>query len=148
MMLVGAVPAHIPPLAASMREMDRIECEAMGHSPAEALSIGLSRSMWALTALVDDEPVAMLGVAPRSMIEGVGVPWMLGSDAIYDGARELVTYGPGVIREMESIFPRLVNMVAASNTRAISFLRHWGWRISSNRVPVGGVDFVEFSNRV
>lgn len=145
-MLVAAAPEHIPHLAATMREMDRIECAAMGHDPAEALSIGLSRSIWALTALIDDEPVAMMGIAPRSMIEGVGVPWMLGSDAIYDGARELVTYGPGIIREMESIFPRLTNFVAAANDRAIRFLRHWGWRISSERVAVGGVDFVEFFN--
>lgn len=145
-MLVGAVPAHIPHLAATMRDMDRLECEAMGHAPAEALALGLSRSMWAMTAMVDDEPVAMLGVAPRSMIEGVGIPWMLGSDVIYSGARELVAYGPSIIAEMERTFPKLVNMVAAANSRAISFLRHWGWRISSERVAVGGVDFVEFSN--
>lgn len=145
-MLVGAVPAHIPHLAATMRAVDRAECAAMGHEPADALAKGLSRSIWAMTALIDDEPVAMLGIAPRSMIEGVGVPWMLGSDAIYDGARELVTYGPGIIAEMEAIFPRLVNYVSAANDRAIAFLKHWGWRISSERVPVGGMDFVEFSN--
>lgn len=145
-MLVGATDAHIAPLAAAMRDMDRMECAALGHSPDEALRIGLSRSMWAMTALVDDKPVAMLGVAPRSMIEGVGVPWMLGSDAIYAGARELVRYGPAIIATMEGTFPRLVNMVAAQNERAIRFIRHWGWRISSQRVAVGGVDFVEFSN--
>lgn len=146
MNLVAAERSHIPHLAASMREWDRVECGAIGHSPEHALSEGLSRSLWALTALADGGPVAMLGVAPRSMIEGVGVPWMLGSDAIYDGARELVAYGPSIIAEMEATFPVLRNMVAADNGRAIRFLRHWGWQISSRRVPVGGIDFVEFSN--
>lgn len=145
-MLVAATASHIPALAASMREWDMIECAVCGHSPEAALADGLSRSLWALTALVDDEPVAMMGVCPRSMIEGTGVPWMLGTDAIYGGARELVRWGPGIIREMERTFPVLSNMVAAGNDRAMRFLRHWGWRISLERVAVGGIDFVEFSN--
>jgi hypothetical protein len=146
--LVPAEAAHIPDLAARMREWDVIECRAMGHVPAEALRDGLSRSLWALTAMVDGKPEAMLGVAPRSMIEGTGVPWMLGTEAVYGGAREFVRYGRGIISEMEWSFPVLSNFVAAGNARAIGFLRHWGWRISSKRVSVGGVDFVEFSNGV
>lgn len=118
----------------------------MGHAPADALRDGLARSLWVLTAMVDDRPEAMLGVAPRSMIEGTGVPWMLGTDAVYSGAREFVRYGRGIISEMEWSFPVLSNFVAAGNARAIGFLKHWGWRISSQRVSVGGVDFVEFSN--
>lgn len=146
MRLVAAEHDHIAALAASMRQWDVDECAAMGHSPTEALRDGLSRSLWALTALVDDEPVAMLGVCPLSMIEGTGVPWMLGTEAVYRGAREFVRYGPAIISEMEDTFPVLSNFVAADNDRAIRFLKHWGWRISSKRVAVGGIDFVEFSN--
>ena len=146
MRLVAAEPSHIPALAEAMRDWDVTECAAMGHSPAEALRDGLGRSLWALTALVDDEPVAMMGVCPLSMIEGTGVPWMLGTEAVYRGARELVRYGPAIISEMEETFPTLSNFVAADNDRAIRFLKHWGWRISSKRVAVGGIDFVEFSN--
>lgn len=146
MRLVPAEREHIPALASAMREWDVIECRAVGHSPAEALRDGLARSLWALTALVDGKPEAMLGVAPRSMIEGTGVPWMLGTERVYGGAREFVRYGRGIIAEMEATFPVLSNMVAADNGRAIAFLKHWGWRISSKRVAVGGVDFVEFSN--
>lgn len=145
-MLVPAERAHIPALAAAMREWDVTECAAMGHSPAEALRHGLGRSLWALTALVDDEPVAMLGVCPLSMIEGTGVPWMLGTDAVYRGARDFIRCGPAVISEMEATFATLSNFVAAENDRAIRLLKHWGWRISLRRVAVGEIDFVEFSN--
>jgi hypothetical protein len=144
--LVPAARAHIPVLAAAMREWDVMECKAVGHTPEAALRDGLSRSLWALTAIEDGEPVAMLGVSPRSMIEGTGTPWMLGTERIYSGARDLLRWGPGIISEMEWSFPVLSNMVAAGNDRAIRFLRHWGWRISSKRVCVGGIDFVEFSN--
>jgi hypothetical protein len=144
--LVAAEREHVADLAARMREWDVIECRAMGRSPADALQDGLSRSLWALTALVDGKPEAMLGVVPRVMIEGTGVPWMLGTEAVYGGAREFVRFGPAIISEMEWSFPVLSNMVAAGNERAIRFLKHWGWRISSKRVCVGGVDFVEFSN--
>lgn len=147
-MLVPAERAHIPDLAARMREWDVAECRALGREPADALADGVSRSLWALTALVDGKPEAMMGVVPLSVIEGTGVPWMLGTEAVYRHARDLARYGPGIIAEMEATFPTLANFVAAGNARAIAFLKHWGWRISSKRVAVGGVDFVEFSNRV
>ncbi len=148
MILVEADASHIPALAANMREADRIEIGAMGRTPQTALRNGLAASVWALTALVDDEPQAIMGVAPVSVMEGFGVPWMLGSERIYDHARDLVRYGPGIIAEMRQSFERLENMVHVDNTRALRFLRHFGFTISGERETIGGIDFVRFSNVV
>jgi hypothetical protein len=142
--LVAAEPAHIPVLAVSMREADRIECEALGYSSARALRNALNSSLWALTALVDETPEAMMGVSPLNMLEGVGVPWMLGSEKIYDHARDLARYGPRVIGEMKASFERLENVVHTRNDRAIRFLRHFGFSISDEPVTVGGIEFVRF----
>lgn len=144
MRLVPAEPDHIAPLAARMREMDRIEVAAFGKSPASALRHGLASSLWALTALVDDEPHAMLGVAPVSMIAGLGAPWMLGSERIYRHGRELVRYGPGIVAEMRRDFERLENVVHIGNARALRFLRRFGWEISEQQEVHGGVAFVRF----
>jgi GNAT superfamily N-acetyltransferase len=144
--LVEADASHIPALAANMREADRIEIGAFGRTPAKALGSGLSSSVWALTALVDDEPHAMMGVVPVNVLDGIGVPWMLGSERIYDHARDLVRYGPGIIAEMRRGFERLENMVHVDNHRAIRFLRHLGWTISDCRETYGGIEFVRFSN--
>jgi hypothetical protein len=127
-----------------MRDADRIEVGALGRSPEQALRAGLGASLWALTALVDEEPHAMIGVAPKNMMEGLGVPWMLGSESIYDHGRELVRYGPGIIAEMRRSFERLENIVHIENHRAIRFLRHFGWEISDEPVTIGGIDFVRF----
>lgn len=145
MRLVEAEASHIAPLAARMREMDRIEVGAFGRTPETALRLGLASSVWALTALVDEEPHAMMGVSPRNMIEGVGIPWMLGSERIYDHGRDLVRYGPSIIAEMRRSFERLENVVHTGNVRAIRFLRHFGWEISEQLETHGGVEFVRFS---
>lgn len=146
MRLVEADASHIPALAANMREADRIEIGAFGRTPTTALRSGLAASVWALTALVDDEPHAMMGVAPVNVMDGLGVPWMLGSERIYDHARDLVKYGPGILAEMRVGFERLENMVHCENVRAIRFLRHFGFKLSESRETHGGIEFVRFSS--
>lgn len=131
-----------------MRDADRIEIGAFGRTPWSALRSGLAASVWALTAMVEDEPHAMLGVAPINVMEGVGVPWMLGSERIYSHARDFIRYGPDIIAEMGRGFERLENMVHVDNGRAIRFLRHFGFSFSDSRETYGGIDFVRFSNRV
>ena len=90
----------------------------------------------------------MMGVAPVNMLEGVGVPWMLGSERIYDHARDLARYGPRIIAEMRASFERLENYVHTENDRAIRFLRHFGFEVSDEPVTVGGIEFVRFGNCV
>lgn len=144
MILVAAESAHIPALAARMRHADKLEVGAFGRTPETALRGGLRASLWALTALVDDEPHAMMGVSPVNMIEGVGCPWMLGSERVYSHARDLARYGPGIIAEMRSGFERLENVVHVGNVRALRFLRHFGFTISDERETHGGLEFVRF----
>ena len=147
MILVEALPEHIPHLAENMRLDDVAECAAFGSSPAEALTSGLRGSLWALTA-IEDEPVAMLGVSPKSMIEGIGVPWMLGTERVYDSGRALLSLAPPVIAEMAETFPTLENYVSATNEPALRFLRWAGFEIWPEPVQVGGVSFLRFARFV
>jgi hypothetical protein len=142
--LVEAAEAHIPFLAANMRSADVTECAALGRRPASALTNALKSSLWALTAIVDGEPHAMMGVTSRSMVEAVGVPWMLGTERVYDHARDLVRYAPVIIAEMHLTFDRLENLVSNDNHRALRFLRHVGFEICPDAINVGGTSFVHF----
>ena len=146
MRLVEATPDHIPHLAANMRDADVREVRALGRSPRDALEAGLRASLWALTA-IDDEPVAMLGVAPKSMLEGVGVPWMLGSERVYSSGRALLSFAPRVIAEMEATFARLENVVDANNVRALRFLRWSGFTVGDIPTECGGVKFLHFERQ-
>lgn len=131
-----------------MRDADRRECGAFGHSPTEALTGALRSSLWAVTAMFDGEPHAMLGVTPRNMMEGSGVPWMLGTERIYDSGREMVRYAPAILREMFDSFTVLENYVAADNARAVRFLRWLDFEIYEPVVNIGGVPFKRFSRCV
>lgn len=145
MRLVEADPSHIPFLAAHMRPADVDECRAFGRGAADALTHGLCSSLWALTAIVEGEPHAMMGVSPLNMIEGLGVPWMLGTERIYDHGRDLVRHTPAILGEMLATFPRLENFVSTGNVRAIRFIRFAGFEFRPEISNVGGVPFVRFA---
>ena len=104
--LVGASLVHVGPLALHMRAADRIECEALGRSPKQALRLSLRPSLHALTALDPDDgrPLAMFGVVPLDLVNGVGVPWFLGRDEVFDYGRDLMARGPQIIADWQATF--------------------------------------------
>jgi hypothetical protein len=141
--LVPASLVHVGPIASRMREWDKREAAAFGRSPKEALRIGLSASLWAYTALVDGRPEAMLGLTPVSLIEGRGVPWMLGTDAIYAHPREMLRGVGPMIAGMQADCRLLENWVATGNARAMRFLRGCGFSFYETR-DIGGLEMRRF----
>lgn len=135
---------HVGPIAVRMREADRRECVAMGRNPRQALREGLQSSTICFTALVDARPEAMFGLVVYSALGGAGIPWMLGTDAIYDHPRQMLATGPRLLSLMLDSTPSLENVVAVENERAIRMLRRWGFSIGENLQVFGGVDFVTF----
>lgn len=128
-----------------MRRADVVECVALGRTPKQALRGGLSSSIPCLTALVDGRPEAMLGLVVQSALGGEGIPWMLGSDAIYDHPREMIRTGSALVAAMLDSTPSLTNVVAGENIRAIRMLRRWGFSIGEDRQLFGGIEFLTFS---
>ena len=128
-----------------MRAVDQAECAAVGHAPKEALRAGLRVSTFALTVLCDDRPVAMLGVAPGHVMEGVGVPWLLATDEALKAGRQFATWGPKIVSAMLAEWPRLENYVGAENVRAIRVLRRLGFDLDRETVVIGGMEMRRFS---
>lgn len=128
-----------------MRPWDVKEAAAFGHSPKQALRLGLAASMWCLTAKIDGRPEAMLGLCPVSLIEGRGQPWLLGTDEVYRHPRGFARWRP-IIDRMRSDCPRLSNWVAAGNTRAITFLTHCGFEVGDEVLNVRGLDMRRFQS--
>lgn len=142
--LVPSLPRHIGRIARDMREIDRLECRAMGHDPKAALRLARRRSLWSLTAMADGQPIAMLGLSALNLVEGVGVPWFLGTDAVYKRGRSLLVKGSAVIAHMRQTTPTLVNLISADNHRGIRLLARWGFTVDDAREVHGGVDFLPF----
>lgn len=146
MELVPARLTHCGPLASQMRASDRIECEALGRTPKDALRNGLRCSLEAYTALVEGKPVAMLGVVPDSLLGGRATVWMLGTEEAYAQGRALVTYGPLMLDMWLGKFDELANIVSSGNERAIRLLRRWGFAFGGP-VTHRGVEFLPFALR-
>jgi hypothetical protein len=142
--LVPARLTHVGWLATNMREIDRIECEALGRSGKDALRSGLRCSLSAYTAMEGGRPLAMLGVVPVDLLSGRGVVWMLGTEDVYRHGRALLTLCPLVIGDWLETFRLLDNIISADNHRAIRLLKRLGFTVSDEAQAHGGVEFVSF----
>lgn len=146
--LVPGRAEHIVGLAQRLRTIDRIECEAMGHSAEQALERGLLTSARAWTALVDDQPHAMFGVVVESAVCGDGIPWFLGSNLVARHARTLVAKGPVIVTRMHRHGRRLCNFVSSDNRQAIRLLEHWGFTVEQEQVVMRQVAFRRFIREI
>lgn len=135
--LVEATPEHAAAIAADARPADTAELWAQARiTPEQAMRRGIETSVFAFTGMIDETPACMFGVAPASLLGGVGVPWMIAANSI---ERHQVTFLRAcrpVVAEMRRMFPVLVNAVDTRNALAIRWLRWLGFKMLPPR-PVG-----------
>lgn len=122
-----ACEADIAAILSDIREADVVEMAAIGATPEMALRDGLKRSDWALTGLVDDVPVCMLGVAPKSIILGEGIPWMLAANGLERAQVRFLKASRPAVKAMRASYPKLMNFVHADNHVTIKWLRWLGF---------------------
>lgn len=132
-------PGDAAELAANLRPSDLAECRAYGRGDIAAGVISsANRSMLCWTGLVDGELAAIIGVAPISVMSGIGSPWMLGTPVLDQHSRVLVRRTPEYIAKMLNAFPHLVNFVHAKNTTSVRWLRRLGFTLHAAQ-PYGAL---------
>jgi hypothetical protein len=141
----AARPGHVNRIANRLREIDRMECAAFGHTPKQGVRGAFNASSLSWTAMRHGQPQAMFGLVIVSVLAGVGRPWMLGTDALDEGMRELVTWSPRFVEAMERETPTLENHVAVENRRSIRYLRRLGFAFDPEPVTIGGIPMLRFS---
>jgi hypothetical protein len=101
------------------------------------------------SAFADGELACVLGVAPLSVVSGIGSPWMIGTPVLDRHQRVLVRQTPEYISKMLKAFPHLVNYVYAQNTTSVRWLRRLGFTLHDAE-PYGalGEPFHKFEMRV
>ena len=132
-----------------MRESDKAEVWAASHlSPEAALAQSVACSGEALTALVSGEPVCIFGVGIYSLACPVGVPWMLGTNALGCLQMRLARQSKRIIDAWLLRFESLENYVDARQVRSIKYLRWLGFEIEEPQ-PWGreGLPFHKFHKR-
>lgn len=119
-------------LAINLRAADAAEIRAYGiKEPHAALVRSTVNSVLCWTGEVDGRVAAILGVAPLSIMSGIGSPWMMGTPLLDRHARVLVRETPGYIARMLRAFPHLVNFVHAENTTSVRWLRRLGFTLDA-----------------
>lgn len=119
-------------LAQNLRLDDRRELAAVhgeGLDLLGCLRAAVSASEDAFVALAGDEPIAVFGVAPVSLLGGIGCPWMLGADALAQHGREIVMLSRQHVACWGLRYPCLFNYVDARNLRALAWLRRTGFLV-------------------
>ncbi len=133
-------------LAPRMRAADMAEVWASGRkSPEDALLSSVRMSTHAWSGFVDGKLVVMWGCGPASMLDRIGVPWMLGSDDILKHQKAFLRRNREYVGKMLLCYTRLVNWVDARNVVSIRWLRWLGFKMDVEQ-PYGvlGLPFIKF----
>lgn len=145
-----AVLDDIDELEARMRPADRAEVIAShGRDVRRTLerSIGMSTHCCSMHGL-DGALWCITGVAPVTMVAGIGSPWMLGTTELDAHPRPLARGVRWYLGEVAQVYPVLENYVDVRNTASIKLLKWLGCSFDEPR-PYGvmGLPFMRFEVR-
>lgn len=143
--IVKAHANHLPALAKNLRASDRLELSAaMGEDLLSALEISYERSVACWCIEVEENPIVIWGVAPMASLLGtIGMPWMVGTNAMVGWERFISKKSRYYIDLMHYLFPLLINYVHGENALALRFLRWCGFVIDPRPMRVGTEIFYE-----
>lgn len=135
--IVTASPADLDFIAANMSQADADEVWATaGVLPWEALEASARVSRDTFVGRANGAPVCAFGVGQRTLLDDVGVPWLLGTPEIRKHARAFLTLSKEWVTREAERYSRLENWVDARHTRAVKWLKWLGFTLEP-AVPYG-----------
>lgn len=120
-----------------------VELAATGTDPLTALTQSVEMSVVAWTAENDDGIICMWGVAPVSILGGIGAVWLLGSDLVTKVKKRFLIETLKYVIEMRKSFPILINYVMVGNEVSQRWLR-WAGATFHPPIKINGVWFQPF----
>ena len=128
--IVPASAVHIESMLPFVRQADIEEVKASsGKDMRTALLDALRYSDHAWAGIIDGEVACIFGVGSLSILSDVGVPWLIGTDAINRHSRAFLRRNLWVVALMRERYPVLRNWVDARNTAAIRWLKWLGFTL-------------------
>lgn len=142
--IVQIVPAtleHAQALVPHVRQADIDEFYALNLStPEEVLVSGINLSTKSWTAIFNGEVAAIFGVSPASIIGGVGIPWLVGSDILEKHQKAFLRRCKPFVGLMLQIYPELLNYVDERNYIAKAWLHWLGFKLEDAQ-PIGALNY-------
>ena len=137
-------PEDITELAPRLRECDVKEVKASnGVTPLQALQF-CATSKECNSIIHENRIIGMFGCA--DMGDGVGSPWLLGSDEIPDIKEHFLPQSKEWVERMQDQYKVLINYIDARNSYAFKWLKFLGFEFTKD-VPDYGYEkrtFIEF----
>ncbi len=127
--IVPATYDHAVYIADHVRPADADELWASCMmTPLEAMKFGMERGDKSYTGFHHGVPVCMWGVSLQSFIGMVGVPWMVATSHLDNGAAiPFLRLSKAMLLELSDGYDILQNYVDCRNTRAIRWLKYMGF---------------------
>jgi hypothetical protein len=101
------------------------------------------------TVFLGDKPILMFGVAPMSILNGVGSPWLVGTDDMHGIRRQFVRECRPYVVQMLAIYGELRNFVDVRNEVSIRWLQWLGFKMEpAVRYGINGERFYPFVRRL
>lgn len=117
-------------IAENMDPADVAEVWAMGRkTPLEALVASTKVSRETFVGLVDGEPICAFGIGQRTLMDNVGIPWLLGTPEIRKHPRPFLRVSKNWIERAAQDYVRLENWVDVRHTRAVKWLKWLGFTL-------------------
>ncbi len=144
--MINIVPTtveHIDYILETLRPEDVKEIESVGVSPEKALYHSHRNAIWSRTALVDDKPAAIWGLA-GTVLNDYSVPFLSTGTEVYKISP--LTFARIYKQELETMkqfSTRLENYVDASYTGAVRMLKIAGFSLDEP-IKVGTGEYQKF----
>lgn len=133
-----------------LRESDRLEVEALGFTPEQALKFSFDSSDQRYAIIDDHGLIGMFGVGlneDQSSVVGcsVGCVWLLGSDRLKDIRFTFLRQCAHWVSQLHRDYPVLWNWADVRNELHLKWLKWLGFKIiSTDAIGVGGEEFHQF----
>jgi len=135
---------HIDYVVEHMRQADVDEVVAAGHTPREALIIGMVSSDSCVTLLYNDIPVVIFGILSVTLLGNVGRPWLLGTTDAPKHRRAFAQLPKYYLDSMLEMYPVLENYVHVKNRVSVRWLKYLGFQFDEPVTLPNGEQFIRF----
>lgn len=127
--------ADIEIIDATVRQVDREEvAEGFGQSISSALTLGLRSSVECTVIAWGETPLAALGDVSYNPGAGIGIPWLISTDAIEQHPLAFLRACRPLVARMLQRHQTLINYVDVRNHAAIRWLEWLGFSMGSPTV--------------
>jgi hypothetical protein len=137
-------------LAKHLRQADVDELAVTGYpSAAQAVQWAYERTLPELQTVVewDGEMLIMTGCAADTLLSNVGVPWLLGTEAMMKHMKAITIGAHQAIAIFLTHWPILRNVVDARNTATIRWVQSLGFDLTPVPEWVPGFPVYQFEKR-